>query len=190
MSTFYRDQELIANEFCESEGFKLWLLEKMRSYDNAGDWAQYLQDNLDIYNAKGHWLDLFGLIIGQNRTVFAVVPIEFFGFIGAPAATGFDDARFWNGDEQKTGASVLADPEYLLVLLVKVAYNFANVTLPGMAESLSIIFDTTDLTVTNNGTAHVDIHVNKALTITEIAIFDTLALLPVAGGVDYTLTSL
>jgi len=189
MGTFYRDQELLANQFCDSAEFKVWLYEKMRSYDNAGDWAQYLQDNLDIYTAEGSWLDLLGVIIGQGRTVPDAVPFEYFGFVDTPAGVGFSLARFWDGNEPIAGSSILADPEYRLVLLGRIAHNFASVTFTGMSESLSIIFETTDITITPVGTAHVDIFVNKTLTLTEIIIFDTLALLPIAAGVSYTLTS-
>lgn len=189
MSTFYRDQQLLANQFCEGENFAIWLSEKMRAYDNAADWVEYLETHLDIYTAKGYWLDLLGRIIGQPRSINSVIPVDFFGFVGASGAQAFDAARFWNGSEPQAGGTVLADPEYRLILLVKIAYNFANVTLTGITESVSIIFETDQITISNNGAGHFDIYVDKYLTSAEVAIFTTLSLLPVAAGVSYTLTS-
>jgi hypothetical protein len=190
MSTFYSDQQLLANQFCEGSNFAIWLREKMRSYDNAADWVEYLEANLDIYTARGFWLDLFGLIIGQPRTIDSVVPKDFFGFVGAPAVKGFSDtARFWDGVESKTSGTVLADPEYRVILLAKIAFNYSNVTLIGVTESLSIIFDTADITISNNGGGDFDIFVNKVLTPVEVAIATTLRLIPVAAGINYNLTS-
>lgn len=159
-STFYRDQQLLANQFTEGSSFAIWLDEKMRSYDNAGDWLQYLQDNLDIFIAKDHWLDVFGLIIGQSREISDAIPVEFFGFIETPFAAGFNQAPFWDGVSSLTASSILADPEYRTILLAKIAFNYADVTLTGIASSLSIIFQTEDLTVTNNGVANIDISIN------------------------------
>jgi len=188
MSSFYRDQQLLANEFTEATGFAVWLTEKMRSYDNAGDWLQYLHDNLDIYTAEGHWLDVFGLIIGQGRAVANAIPVEFFGFQETPFAVGFGEGRFWDGKESLFASSILSDPEYRIILLAKVAFNFANVTLTGIAESLSIIFETNDLTVTNNGTANIDIFINKSLSNSEQNLIQVLDILPRASGVSVNVT--
>ena len=188
MGTFYRDQQLLANQFCDGSDFAIWLDEKLRSYDNAGDWLQYLQDNLDIFTAGGHWLDVFGLIIGQSREVPDAIPVEFFGFTDTQFAVGFGEARFWDGVESLAASSILADPEYRTILLAKIAFNYADVTLTGIASSLSIIFDTTDLTVTNNGTANIDIFINKTLTTTEQNLFNAIDILPRAAGVSIDLT--
>jgi len=188
MSTFYRDQQLLANQFTEGSDFAIWLDEKMRSYDNAGDWLQYLQDNLDIFTAADHWLDVFGLIIGQSREVADSIPVEFFGFFDTPFSGGFGEARFWNGSESLAASSILADPEYRTILLAKIAFNYADVTLTGIASSLSIIFETEDLTVTNSGVANIDIFINKTLTTTEQNLFNSLDILPRAAGVSIDLT--
>ena len=188
MATFYRDQQLLANQFCDGSDFAIWLSEKMRSYDHAGDWLQYLHDNLDIYTAVDHWLDVFGLIIGQSRQVSDAIPVEFFGFTDTPFALGFGEARFWDGSESLFASSILSDPEYRIILLAKVAFNYANVTLTGIAESLSIIFETNDLTVTNSGTANIDIFINKMLTNTEQNLITVLDILPRAAGVSVDVT--
>jgi len=183
MSTFYRDQKLLANQFCEGENFLVWLSEKMRSYDNAGDWATYLEENLDIYKAEGYWLDLIGRIVGQDRVVPEAILVEFFGFDDTPAALGFGEARFWDGKEPLAGSSVLSDPEYRTVILARIAFNFADVSLPGITESLTVIFDTTNVDVMNVGTAAIRIYIGKELTNTEKQLVNALGLLPRAAGV-------
>jgi hypothetical protein len=185
MSNFYRDQELLANQFCDAADFKTWLSEMLRSYDNASDWLEYLEKNLDIYEARGYWLDLFGLIIGQSRTVPNAVLVDFFGFsdtayVGQP----FGEARFWDGDEPITASSTLSDPEYRIVLLAKIAFNYADVSLLGLAESLSILFNTTIIGVRRDGIANIEIYIGKDLTSTEIALINNLDLLPRAAGVS------
>jgi hypothetical protein len=185
MSNFYRDQELLANQFCDAADFKTWLSEMLRSYDNAADWVEYLEDNLDIYKASGYWLDLFGLIIGQSRTVPNAVLVEFFGFSDTSyVGKGFGDGRFWGGVESITASSTLQDPEYRTVLLAKIAFNYADVSLPGLAESLSILFNTTIIGVRRDGIANIEIYIGKDLTSTEIALVNNLDLLPRAAGVS------
>tara|TARA_B110000881_G_C18568563_1_gene514228 strand:+ start:675 stop:1331 length:657 start_codon:yes stop_codon:yes gene_type:complete len=185
MANFYRDQDLLANQFCDSADFKIWLSEKMRAYDNAGDWLQYVQDNMDIYTAEGYWLDLFGLVIGQGRTIPDAILVEFFGFVSTPAALGFGEARFWDGVEPLAGSSVLADPEYRTVLLAKIAFNFADVTLTGIAESLSVIFNTVSINVRPIGIANCDLYIGVNLTTTQKQLVNALDLLPRAAGVSF-----
>ena len=188
MSDFYRSQDLLANQFTEGSDFAIWLAEKMLSYDNAGDWLQYLQDNLDIYIADGYWLDVFGLIIGQSREISNAIPVAFFGFRDTPFSVGFNEGRFWDGREPLAGSSVLADPEYRIILLAKVAFNYADVTLTGISSSLSIMFETDDLTVTNNGTANIDIFIGKSLSESEKNLINVLDILPRAAGVSVDVT--
>jgi hypothetical protein len=188
VSTFYQDQELIANQFTEAENFAIWLKQKMLAYDNTGDWLDYLYENLDIYIAQGHWLDLFGLIIGQSRAVADAIPIDFFGFQSTTNGKAFGVARFWDGQEPLRSSSILADPEYRIVLLAKVAFNYADVTLTGIASSLSIMLETTDITVTNNGVANVDIYIGKVLTDTQKALVVSLDLIPVGAGISADIT--
>lgn len=188
MSTFYQDQELLANQFCDGSDFGTWLKQKMLSYDNTADWLNYLYDNLDIYTAEGYWLDLLGLIIGQQRAVADAIPVVFFGFDDTPFALGFGLARFWDGTEPLTASSILADPEYRIVLLAKVAFNYADVTLTGIASSLSIIFETDNITVTNNGVGNIDIYIGKVLTITQQNLINVLDLLPRGAGISVNVT--
>ena len=185
MSTFYRDQELLANQFCDAADFKTWLSEMLRSYDNAADWVEYVEENLDVYEAKGYWLDLIGLIVGQSRTVPNAVLVDFFGFSDTPyVGKGFGEARFWDGEEPITASSELADPEYRTVILAKIAFNYADVSLVGLAESLSILFNATNIGVRNDGIANIEIYIGENLTNTETALVSNLDLLPRAAGVS------
>ena len=188
MSTFYQDQELIANQFCDAPNFAIWLEQKMLAYDNPADWLDYLYENLDIYKAQGYWLDLFGLIIGQSRIVSDAIPLDFFGFQSTVNGKAFGVARFWDGQEPLNASSILADPEYRIVLLAKIAFNYADVTLTGLASSLFMMLETTNITVTNNGDANVDIYIGRSLTDTEKALVSSLELIPVAAGISANIT--
>lgn len=185
MSTYYRDQQLLANQFCESENFAIWLSEKMRAYDNASDWLAYVEENLDVYKAEDWWLDLIGVIVGQSRVVPAAIPVEFFGFDDTVGGVGFGDGRFWDGVESLSASSVLADPEYRIVILARIAFNYADVSIIGIAESLSIIFNTNLINIRNKGVANCNIYIGRSLTTTEKALIDELDLLPRAGGVSF-----
>lgn len=190
MSTYYQDQvdELLANQFSFDEDFLIWLKQKMLSYDNASEWLLYVYENLDIYKAEDYWVDLLGVIIGQSRVIPDGIPLVFFGFLGTPFSTGFDDARFWNGTEATSSKSVLGDTEYRTVLLAKIAFNYADVTLTGVIESLSIIFQTTDLTVTNNPPARFDVYIGKELSDNEKNLVNALNIVPRAAGIEIDVT--
>lgn len=173
----------LASQFGGSEQFIRWLSEKMVSYDNAQEWVDYLQENLDVYTAKGYWLDLIGLIVGQSRTVPEAIPVQYFGFVGQTNIAGFGKARLKKDSDPRFSSSVLGDAEYRIVILGRIINNFANSTKVGIAESLSVLFDTTLINVQNIGVAAFRAYVGRELTSTEIALITSLNLLPKAAGV-------
>ena len=182
----YHDRQArqnLASQFGESEQFIKWLSEKMASYDNAQEWLDYVQANLDVYNAEGFWLDLIGLIVGQSRTVPQAIPVEYFGFLGQTAIKGFGKARLKRDSDPRSSSSVLGDAEYRIVILGRIINNYANSTKSGIAESLSVLFNTTDINVENIGVASFRAYVGRELTGTEIALITSLNLLPKAAGV-------
>ena len=176
-------KENLASQFGDSEQFIKWLSEKMASYDNAQEWLDYVQANLDVYNAEGFWLDMIGLIVGQSRTVPEAIPVEYFGFVGQTAIKGFGEARLKRDSDPRSSSSVLGDAEYRIVILGRIINNYANSTKPGIAESLSVLFNTTDINVENFGVASIRAYVGRGLTSTEIALVTSLNLLPKAAGV-------
>ncbi len=186
MSTYHTGQinEKLANQFCEASQFIVWLSEKMRSYDNAQDWVNYLMENLDVYVAEGYWLDLIGLIVGQPRTVPNGIPLEYFGFDGQPNIGGFGEQRMYKTGDPLGVSTELGDAEYRTVILAKVAANFADSTLLGIEESLSIIFNTTNVGVSNFGVASIRIYIGRDLTSVEKALITDLDLIPRAAGVN------
>ena len=49
---------------------------------------------MDIYNAQGFALDIWGRIVGIDRSIPDAVTPVFFGFDGATGSEGFDIAPF------------------------------------------------------------------------------------------------
>jgi hypothetical protein len=173
----------IASQFGQSENFIKWLSEKMASYDNAQEWVNYVQENIDVYTASGYWLDVIGLIVGQSRTVPEAIPVQYFGFVGQTNIAGFGKARLKKDSDPRFSSSVLGDAEYRIVILGRIINNFANSTKVGVAESLSVLFNTNDINIQNFGTAAFRAYVGRDLTSTEIALITSLNLLPKAAGV-------
>ena len=183
----YHDQQAnshLASQFGDSEQFIKWLSEKMASYDNAQEWLDYAQANLDVYSAEGFWLDVIGLIVGQSRTVPNAIPVEYFGFIGQAAVKGFGQARLKKDSDPRASSSVLGDAEYRIVIFGRIINNYANSTKPGIAESLSLLFSTTEINIENISSASIRVYTMRELTTTQIALITSLNLLPKAAGVS------
>ncbi len=173
----------IASQFGQSENFIKWLSEKMASYDNAQEWVNYVQENIDVYTASGYWLDVIGLIVGQSRTVPEAIPVQYFGYLGQTNIGAYGEARYKKNSDPRFSSSVLGDAEYRIVILGRIINNFANSTKVGVAESLSVLFNTNDINIQNFGTAAFRAYVGRDLTSTEIALITSLNLLPKAAGV-------
>ena len=173
---------LLANQFRDSATFHNIAKEISKSFDNVNDIVTYMIDNLDVYKAKGVWLDLIGTIVGQSREIPNAVLLDFFGFNGN-SNKAFGLARFWDGSEPFTATSVLADAEYRKIILSRINYNYGDVTLPGIAESLSILFNTNKISVKTKSNANISIYLSIDLTQNEINLVNAAKLIIMSAGV-------
>ena len=176
--------ENLASQFGESEQFIKWLSEKMVSYDNAQEWLNYIQSNLNIDDADGYWLDLIGLIVGQPRVVDFALPKVLFGYIDQLATLGYGQARYREDGESPTDSSTLSDPEYRIAIKARISYNFANVTLTGMASTLSVLFMADTIVIKNTGLREVTGYIGRPLTDNERALFIATNIVPASAGVN------
>jgi hypothetical protein len=176
--------ENLASQFGESEKFIKWLSEKMVSYDNAQEWLDYIQSNVNVDDAEGYWLDLIGLIVGQPRIVDFAIPKVFFGYIDQLATLGYGQARYREDGESPSSSSTLPDPEYRVLIKARISYNFANVTLPGIASTLSVLFMADAVVVKNTGLREVSGYIGRTLTDNERALFLATNLVPASAGVN------
>ncbi len=184
----------VAAQYVESLRF----LQTIRA---LADEVQTLEDALlqvaeitDIETAAGVNLDVIGDIVGITRYVPNVIPIIFFGFDDSPDADTFgeeDDptigARFKDLSEPDNAIAVLADPEFRILIRAKIIKNHAIGTNEDLIRSLLLLFQDTVPMVEDIGGMEVTVSVGRPLTNLEIAIIDTLDLLPRAAGVKLNL---
>jgi hypothetical protein len=186
VGTTYQQQNvnLLANQFSDATLFQDIAKELGKSFDNVNDILTYLIDNLDVYKAEGFLLDIIGVIVGQPRTIEHAVQLDFFGF-KENSDKAFGEARFWDWQESLTASSVLSDPEYRQVILARINYNHGDVTLTGIAESLSILFNTNNINVETRSNANISIYISKTLTSNEINLINAAGLIVRAAGVGF-----
>lgn len=102
--------------------------------DSWGDIADFILNfgmNFDIDNAEGEVLDLIGRIVGLNRQVNNIIPIQYFGFSSNVNAKGFwsvsnqnrDSATFFRVNRATFTPYQLNDAEYRKFLKIKIAKN-------------------------------------------------------------------
>lgn len=60
----------------------------------TSDIENILSDILDVYSAEGFALDIWGRIVGIDRSIPLPVAPVYFGFDGATGSEGFDIAPF------------------------------------------------------------------------------------------------
>lgn len=182
--TVYREQalELVINQLRESPHFLKILEEQARSYDHIDCIQRYLFKHLNVDNARGVWLDLIGLIVGQPREIANAICIAFFGFTERLDAR-FDEERFWDGQEALTATSVLTDAEYQWAIKARINTNYADVSTTGLVESMSMLAETPDILVGRGGNATVHVFWGVHLTKAQQCLFDALDLMPVAAGI-------
>ena len=85
--------------------------------------------------------------------------------------------------DPRFASSILGDAEYRTVIRSRINNNYANSTKSGIAESLSVLFDTTLVNVQDIGVAAFRVYIGRDLTNTEISLISSLNLLPKAAGV-------
>jgi hypothetical protein len=138
----------------------------------------------DIDSAEGVWLDHIGEIVGISRIIPESVALKFFGFQGQESADTFGEegnisigSRFRDENESYTATSVLADPEYRLLIRAKIVKNHSTGTQEDVLEGLSYLFDTEQIIVQNLGNMEFTYAVGRNLTFQERVILNNLDIL-------------
>jgi len=136
----------------------------------------------DIDQAEGMNLDVLGEIVGISRIVPNSIPVQFFGFQGQPGALVFGEegypgngGRFREETESEFATSVLADPDYRLLLKAKIVKNHSKGTNEDMLKGLSYLF--------GQGGMAVQVAVGRQLTFLEKVLITNLDVLPKPAGV-------
>lgn len=162
----------------------------LESWEEISDFIQNFGTTFDIDNATGEILDLIGRIVGLDRQVNSVVPVEYFGFSLNPNAKGFwsvsnpnrDSAPFFRLGQAVYTPYQLQDPEYRKFLKIKIAKNTCS---PYLAsdEKISlqqVVFDAFDgrAYVTDNKDQTLTLYVSPVVDVTQLRLIINLDILP------------
>jgi hypothetical protein len=122
------------------------LTQLIQNFNEYIDPAQHFDAFFDlIWNvdtAQGHGLDVWGRIVGVERTVQVPIPgSNFFGFQEAhdPLITGFNQAPFFGGSGL-TQNFTMPDSAYRTVILAKAAANISDGSIRSMNAVLRTLF--------------------------------------------------
>jgi hypothetical protein len=151
---------------------------------------QTMAEQTDIDIARGVNLDTIGEIVGISRIIPESIAVQFFGFEGQPGATVFGEegqagigARFREELEPDTATSILADPEYRLLIRAKIAKNHGRGTCEDILAGLNYLFNAELSVVDDLGGMAIAVGIGRQLTFQEKAIVKDLDILPRPAGV-------
>jgi hypothetical protein len=163
------------------------------SFNAAMDQTENLENLFDmiwnVLSAQGYGLDVWGRIVGVNRTILFSGSAPDFGFQEAHSGTGFNQGPFFTGS---SGVSnfVLDDTDFRRLILAKAAGNICDGSIPSINKILLALFP-------GRGAAYVADGLNMTLTYTlkfvatqvDLAIMNTPGVLPNPCGVVINISS-
>lgn len=180
----------IATQYQNAARFRAFLSALLAQANELEQVYQSLALITDIDQAEGVNLDVIGDIVGVPRIITEAIIKEFFGFSGALLAQNFGEegnpaigGRFRDEVEGITGSTVLADPEYRLLIRAKIVRNHARGTNDDVLNGLSYLFGGVPCQVEDLGGMAIGIAIGRPITNIELAILTTIDILPRPAGV-------
>lgn len=164
------------------------------------DMAQYLDPTADfdsffdliwnVESAQGYGLDVWGRIVGVNRTLNIPNSDIYFGFqeAGDPQYEPFNQAPFFSG-QPTTSNFDLSDSSFRTLIFLKALTNITDGAIPSINQMLLNLFpgrgncyvvDNFDMTMT--------LVFEFTLSAVELAIVETSGALPKPVGVSFTVS--
>jgi len=138
----------IATQYTESQKFLAYIRALLDSSAELEAVLQKVAEQSDIDIAEGVNLDVIGEIVGVSRIIPDSIAVKFFGFEGQPGGDVFGEegalgigSRFRDELEPETATSVLADPEYRLLIRAKIVKNHAKGTNEDILQGLAYLFN-------------------------------------------------
>lgn len=154
---------------------------------------QFMATQVEIDIAEGVNLDVIGEIVGRSRIIPAAIPIGFFGFDGQPGVLTYGQegvpgigGRFRDESESAFASTVLADPEYRLLLKAKIIKNHSKGYTEDALAGLEMLFGaggSVQTAVTSNGAMTMQIGVGRELQYWEKVIVGQIDILSRPAGV-------
>lgn len=180
----------IATQYTESQKFLAYIRVLLESSAELEAVLQKVAEQTDIDLAAGVNLDVIGEIVGVSRIIPDSIAVKFFGFEGQPGGDVFGEegalgigSRFRDELEPETATSVLADPEYRLLIRAKIVKNHAHGTNEDILQGLSYLFDAPRTVVEDLGGMAIGVAIGRQLTFQEKALVTVLDILPRPAGV-------
>jgi len=156
--------------------------------------TQSIPGQFDLDYAIGAQLDIVGKWIGQSRVVTGVLEVGYFGFSDDSSALGFGElgnpaigGQFFDlNTGSATASTVLADPEYRIVLRAKIIKNQYDGSMDQLAAAAAVLLGVPCLFL-DPGTRIVTIVVTQAIDATLQALLTGYDLLPRPAGKTYSI---
>lgn len=180
----------VATQYTESQKFLAYIRALLASSAELEAVLQKVAEQSDIDIAEGVNLDVIGEIVGVSRILPNSIAVKFFGFEGQPGGDVFGEegvlgigSRFRDELEPETATSVLADPEYRLLIRAKIVKNHARGTNEDILQGLAYLFDAPRTVVEDLGGMAIGVAIGRQLTFQEKALVTVLDILPRPAGV-------
>lgn len=180
----------IATQYTESQRFLAYVRALLDSSAELESVLQKVAEQSDIDIAEGVNLDVIGEIVGVSRILPDSIAVRFFGFEGQPGGDVFGEegalgigSRFRDELEPETATSVLADPEYRLLIRAKIVKNHAHGTNEDILQGLAYLFNAPRTVVEDLGGMAIGVAIGRQLTFQEKALVTVLDILPRPAGV-------
>lgn len=180
----------VATQYTESQKFLAYIRSLLASSAELEAVLQKVAEQSDIDTAEGVNLDVIGEIVGVSRILPNSIAVKFFGFEGQPGGDVFGEegvlgigSRFRDELEPETATSVLADPEYRLLIRAKIVKNHAHGTNEDILQGLAYLFNAPLTVVEDLGGMAIGVAIGRQLTFQEKALVTVLDILPRPAGV-------
>lgn len=132
-------RETIISQYANSD-ILVQLIENLDIYlDQTKNFDAFFDLIWNVDTAQGYGLDVWGRIVGVNRTLSVTVG-DWFGFEEAgPTSEPFGQAPFYDGQTATTNY-LLSDQAYRLLIFAKAAANITNGSIPAINQILLNLF--------------------------------------------------
>ena len=172
---------LVINQLGDSPSYNQILQWLAENYDRLQDILSYVQ-TINVFEARGVWLDLIGAIVGQSREVDDAILFEYFGF-DDEGGLGFEGGRFYNEGDPLTASAILPDEEYRVVILARVARNWGDISAHGIVEAVQNIARTNNVLLWNRPPAAFEIYIGADIDSNIRAILASQDIIPRGAGI-------
>lgn len=178
---------LVLNQMTESPNYLAIIRAIARTYDDQDAVLEYI-GNLDVYTARGVWLDLIGSIVGASRRVDIELKYTYFGYSNLDSvAAGYGKGRYWYYGAPSSVSNLLGDEEYRKVILAKAAQNAGDCSHISVVEVMQVVLDTSKVFSFNGGNGNLDIMFEGAISDNMLELIKSGKIIPTAAGVGLRL---